>query len=202
MASRNNTAERIIQAAIELIARRGYHNTSIKDITDKLGLTKPAIYAHFGSKAEIARRIIELYELEHVDREIQIVENLEGNALDKLHRVLSFGSEFRTTNLDLYIAFLSLRNDLKNDPEFEVILTRVRVKHETYLENLLRLGIKQGVFKDTIDPQMITQFIVAVGRGMSEVWNERRNQLDGDQLNRAFRRVLFKGIETAPSDQG
>ncbi|MHA2248683.1 MAG: TetR/AcrR family transcriptional regulator [Candidatus Hodarchaeales archaeon] len=202
MASRNNTAEKIIQAAVELIARRGYHNTSIKDITDKLGLTKPAIYAHFRSKAEIARRIIELYELEHVDREIQIVENLEGTAVDKLHRVLSFGSEFRATNLDLYIAFLSLRHHCKNDPEFEVILTRVRVKHETFLENLLRLGIKQGVFKNSIDPQMIALFIGAVARGMSEEWMDRRNQLDGEQLNRAFRTVLFKGIEATPSDHG
>lgn len=43
----------ILDAALTLFARQGYTATSIRQITDAVGVTNPALYAHFDSKRAI-----------------------------------------------------------------------------------------------------------------------------------------------------
>ena len=48
------TVEKILDVAQQLFLEKGYDNTTIQDIVDKLGgLTKGAVYHHFKSKEEI-----------------------------------------------------------------------------------------------------------------------------------------------------
>lgn len=44
---------RILQAAIEAFANHGYSATSMRSIVEEVGCTKPALYYHFGSKADL-----------------------------------------------------------------------------------------------------------------------------------------------------
>jgi AcrR family transcriptional regulator len=48
-----STRERILDIALELFTERGYDKTSIRDIAERLGTTKAALYYHFKSKADI-----------------------------------------------------------------------------------------------------------------------------------------------------
>jgi AcrR family transcriptional regulator len=48
-----DTRRRILDAATELFNERGYAGTSIRDITERLGMTKGALYYHFASKDEL-----------------------------------------------------------------------------------------------------------------------------------------------------
>ena len=45
--------ERILEAAAELFAKRGYNGTSMTSIAEALGATKPFVYYHFKDKHEI-----------------------------------------------------------------------------------------------------------------------------------------------------
>ncbi|MEO9189891.1 MAG: TetR/AcrR family transcriptional regulator [Acetobacteraceae bacterium] len=49
--------ERTIDAAVELFYERGYENTSLDAVAERMGVTKPFIYAHFTSKAELLAEI-------------------------------------------------------------------------------------------------------------------------------------------------
>ena|ERR1700761_922496 len=51
--SGGSTRERILDIALELFIERGYDKTSIRDIAERLGTTKAALYYHFKSKADI-----------------------------------------------------------------------------------------------------------------------------------------------------
>ncbi len=48
-----STRERILDIALELFTTQGYDKTSLRQIAERLGFTKAAIYYHFSSKAEI-----------------------------------------------------------------------------------------------------------------------------------------------------
>lgn len=58
-ARRTDTRERILTVAATLFAEHGFAGTSIRDISDALGVTKAALYYHFGSKDEILRAIVD-----------------------------------------------------------------------------------------------------------------------------------------------
>jgi AcrR family transcriptional regulator len=63
-----STRERIQSIALELFAEQGYEKTSLREIAERLGVTKAALYYHFRSKEDIVRSFIEDYraELEQV----------------------------------------------------------------------------------------------------------------------------------------
>jgi AcrR family transcriptional regulator len=48
-----HTKEQIVNAVIQLLAKKGYGNSSISDISRETGLTKGALYHHFKNKEEI-----------------------------------------------------------------------------------------------------------------------------------------------------
>ena len=49
--------ERTISVAVELFYERGYENTSLDAVAERMTVTKPFIYAHFSSKAELLAEI-------------------------------------------------------------------------------------------------------------------------------------------------
>ena len=55
---RSGTRERIQEVARDLFAQQGVQRTSLQDIADKLGITKPALYYHFASREDLVRSIL------------------------------------------------------------------------------------------------------------------------------------------------
>ncbi len=53
MAREQGTRERILDVALELFTDEGYDRTSLREIAERLGVTKAALYYHFPSKADI-----------------------------------------------------------------------------------------------------------------------------------------------------
>ena len=53
-----DTRERILTVANELFTEQGYEGTSLREISDRLGITKAALYYHFRSKDEILTTLL------------------------------------------------------------------------------------------------------------------------------------------------
>ena len=60
-APRGDTRERIQSVALELFAEQGYEKTSLREIAERLDVTKAALYYHFKSKEDIVRSFTEDY---------------------------------------------------------------------------------------------------------------------------------------------
>jgi AcrR family transcriptional regulator len=55
---RSDTRRRIQEVARDLFLQQGVQRTSLQDIADKLGITKPALYYHFASREDLVRSIL------------------------------------------------------------------------------------------------------------------------------------------------
>ena len=55
----NDTRDRILEVALDLFIEQGYDKTSLREIAERVGVTKAALYYHFASKEEIFRTLIE-----------------------------------------------------------------------------------------------------------------------------------------------
>jgi AcrR family transcriptional regulator len=72
--SAGSTRERILDIALELFTDQGYDKTSLRDIAERLGTTKAALYYHFARKEDI---LLELHlRLHALGREA--LERLDG----------------------------------------------------------------------------------------------------------------------------
>src|SRR5258708_36294865 len=59
--SRSDTRARIQQVAVELFTEHGYEGTSLREIAERLDVTKAALYYHFKSKEDIVTSLVEDY---------------------------------------------------------------------------------------------------------------------------------------------
>jgi AcrR family transcriptional regulator len=55
----SDTRYRIQEVARELFTQKGVQRTSLQDIADRLGITKPALYYHFRSREDLVRSILQ-----------------------------------------------------------------------------------------------------------------------------------------------
>ena len=58
---RTDTRARVQKVALELFAEQGYEKTSLREIAERLGVTKAALYYHFKSKEDIVHSLTDDY---------------------------------------------------------------------------------------------------------------------------------------------
>ena len=53
--------DKALEQALHVFWRQGYEGTSINDLTQAIGITKPSLYAAFGNKEELFRKALDRY---------------------------------------------------------------------------------------------------------------------------------------------
>jgi AcrR family transcriptional regulator len=59
MRDQSDTRARIQQVALELFTEQGYEATSLREIAERLGVTKAALYYHFKTKEDIVSSLVQ-----------------------------------------------------------------------------------------------------------------------------------------------
>ena len=54
-----STAEKVLDAAEDLFAEKGYDATSLGDVADKVGIRSPSLYNHFRNKQALYIAVVE-----------------------------------------------------------------------------------------------------------------------------------------------
>jgi AcrR family transcriptional regulator len=67
-----DTRQRILAAALDLFGEQGYAGTSVRDISERLGVTKAALYYHFPSKEAILDALLDPF-LSELGRLVEFV---------------------------------------------------------------------------------------------------------------------------------
>jgi AcrR family transcriptional regulator len=54
-------AEKALDRAMQVFWRKGYLGTSLSDLTDAMGINRPSLYAAFGNKKSLFRKVLDRY---------------------------------------------------------------------------------------------------------------------------------------------
>ena len=190
-----NTEERILNQSIRLFLEKGYHGTSIDDITQAVGLTKGALYWHFKSKEDLLRRIIEEYERHFLDGMMQTVGEVKGGVHDKFKKYINFISKFAYFNRELCVSFETLAAELigahhRIEPEIK----RIYRNYHKFLSELIKEGKKKKIFKKELDKDLTALAIMAFHYGILVHWFMNWNEVDGVALTRTIKEIIFYGL--------
>ncbi len=108
---RSDTRQRIQEVARDLFLQQGVQRTSLQDIADKLGITKPALYYHFASREDLVRSIL----VPLIDDGERFVDDQEGrgdtDARELLEGYFDFHYRHRQ-DIVLVLAELAMLTDL------------------------------------------------------------------------------------------
>ena len=123
-----DTRARILAVAMELIAEKGFAATSTRELSERLGFTKAALYYHFHTKDDLL---------------VALVEPGIQQFRDVLDRAASDGDAGRRALLDGYLNVvidnLEVTRVLSRDPAISRIERLSRVTQPMYQELIERL---------------------------------------------------------------
>ncbi len=194
-AQAKDTANRIIRQAMRIFLEKGYHGTSIDDITQAAGLTKGALYWHFGSKEDLLKRIVEEYEKQFLDGLIHTVNRVQGGLQEKIGKYFRYNAAFSYHNRELCVSFTTLAAELVGahhgmEPEFR----RIYEKYQKFLSILISQGKQEKIFKKEIDEDLAALVIIAFHDGILLRWFMDMDKIDGKAYVNAFKKIMLQGL--------
>lgn len=85
-AAKPSSANRILETALDLFATRGYKGTSVREICEAAGITKPTLYYFYGSKEGVYRALV-LGTMEELRQQVAADLARPGHIIDRLKRL-------------------------------------------------------------------------------------------------------------------
>lgn len=189
--------ERTIQTAVELFYERGYENTTLEAVAERLGVTKPFIYAHFGSKAELLAEICGRGIRSSLDA-INHVQSLKKTPTQKLKLL---GQHFVTSVLhnQKHIAIFA-REEKNLASEDFVRISNMRRDFDGKLCRMLDGGIASGEFR-LADSRVAA---LAIGGLVSwvYVWYRQNGRLSLPELAEEMSELILSMVGASAADAG
>ncbi|MDP8243406.1 MAG: TetR/AcrR family transcriptional regulator [Candidatus Hinthialibacter antarcticus] len=141
-----NTRQLIAQAAIKLFSENGYAGTSIRDIVEAAGVTKPVLYYYFNSKEELYRSLFhDIYDawLPILRERINAPTDFHTRLRDLMDYYLDFGDESEICALRLiYTAAFGPKAQREL-----VDIVALEKKHLDLLKQFFQEGIHTGCIR-------------------------------------------------------
>ncbi len=188
--------DRILHVALRLFADRGYGPTSMREVAEGAGCTKPALYYHFGSKETLFRAVVE-----HC---------LDG-LLPLLAQVSAQGGTVRARLQALATAiFEALRQDphamrlmlvMQARPEQgqpDIDFARYHERNQALLRELFTEGIRTGEIRP--DVPLDDAALALIGTLHSRAFLALRGLPAGPDCPRRIVDLLFNGLSPAPTE--
>lgn len=158
------TKESLLNAALDMIAKRGYDHVSIQELCQTVGVSTGAFYHHFNGKADIIVAAYQRYD-EHFEAYVKnhlshlpVLDQIINSILFQVKYAECFGVD---TMRQFY------RSQLQDGREFFISSNR---KFPMILTEMISNAQNTGVLHDTFTAPQITRYLLRFSRGMIYDW--------------------------------
>ncbi|WP_296761738.1 TetR/AcrR family transcriptional regulator [Sediminimonas sp.] len=182
------TGPRVQRAALELFARHGYAAVSMRQIAAEVGVQAGALYNYTADKQSL------LFDLMrgHMDELLaaRAGQPQSGSPLQRLEAFTRFHIRFHLERPDaVFVSYMELRNLAPGN--FEVI-EGLRRAYEDQLEDILRDGVRTGVF-ELADSKIATLAVIAMLTGVT-TWYRSAGRLSAAQVEQIYWDMVRKAV--------
>lgn len=144
--------QRILQAAAHLFAHRGYGSTSVREVVERAGVTKPTLYYWFENKEALYVECVHW----KFDEIIPLIRNAvegEGTVQERLVRFIQHYVEKAMEDIDgVRLALTATNPSFEKRPEIDLLTFHSR--YFAPLAALIEEGVSCGTFRKDLDPKL------------------------------------------------
>lgn len=177
--------EQILDVALEVFGRAGFHGASMNDVADAAGVTKPVLYQHFDSKRELYRALLE----EVGSRLLSAIAKATADAPDgRSQTQRGFQAYFRWVAEDHDEFKLLYGGGTRRDEEFRKAIRHVTAEAAEAIAPLIAVDI------DPEHRRTIAHALVGLAEGASRRLVERGENFDPDEVARQVSDLAWAGL--------
>jgi len=190
---KHETHEKILDAAEELILKRGLNETSMNDIVAATGLSKGALYSHFDSKDELILAI-------HERKIDETIDQFTGSTLDAISTIeklshladlaLSLDAHpktFQASNFEFMAA-------VSRNPAARLSLNVRHSRLTGFIEAVIEEGQAKGEFRGDVDAGQVAAILFAAAEGLNYHWATTERPFDPVEVKSTLLNLLINGL--------
>ena len=131
--------QEIIETALELFSEKGYENTTIQDIAEKMNVAQGLCYRYFKSKQEIFAASSDFYAQKAVEQMMASIQK-EDSVIQKFNAIIK-------SLLTYAVKHSEFESTYKDEPEISAErVARMAVHISDIITPIVQQGKEQGVF--------------------------------------------------------
>jgi AcrR family transcriptional regulator len=154
----------IVDEALAVFSRTGFHSGSLREIAKRVGLTPAGLMHHFADKEELFAEV-----LRQRDAKVRAAagDPAEHTLIQQAERVVAYNQT--TRGLTSLYAIVSAEATDSEHPSHEQFADRYRSTAQR-AGDLLRAGQEAGEVRPDVDPELAARLISAVMDGIQLQW--------------------------------
>jgi AcrR family transcriptional regulator len=151
----------LLDVALRSFAERGFHRTSMEDVADAAGVTKPVLYQHFRSKRDLYLELLDDVGNRLMDAVAKAVAAADG---PRQQVEAGFNAYFRFVAVEEHAFRLLFGSGARRDDQFETAVRRV----EDSIADAVATFIEADV--DPEHRRLLAYGLVSLAEGTSRIW--------------------------------
>ncbi|MET9486759.1 TetR/AcrR family transcriptional regulator [Nocardia sp. NPDC006630] len=156
----------VLRQAMITFWRNGYETTSMGDLTAAMGIASPSIYACFGSKEQLFREAVELYD-SIVGVPARLSLDRTPVAREAVHSLLSASADFFADPATPPGCMIVMAARTAIGADVQIFLADLRRGIQAALETRLRRAVDEGELPGAAAVEAMAAFYTTVQQGMS-----------------------------------
>ncbi|MGK4580015.1 TetR/AcrR family transcriptional regulator [Kitasatospora sp. HPMI-4] len=189
---RTEAARRLLLAAVDSFARRGYHATTTRDIATAAGMSPAALYIHYSSKAALLSEISRTGHQATLD----LVERAAAGGGGPVEQMRNLAEEFTTWHARGHTVGRIVNHELHALPEEDfAVVAELRRRIEETVRRIIEAGVATGAFT-VPDVRTAARAVTSLGIDVSRWYSERSTETP-EELGRRYGILVLRMLGAA-----
>ena len=184
--------EQILDAALNVIVKNGYHQSRMDDIVSTSGLSKGAIYWYYKSKKEIYLDLVNHWVNRYSNSLMELPQEDTSSRKQLKNMFNTFFEQFEKDPV-VFKALLEFWSLAGRDDDFNKKLEKVTHNFIQYLETIIQKGVKSGELKN-VNPKITAMSIMVVIEGISWFTLFKKNGVSAREYTDTVSEFILSGL--------
>lgn len=158
----------IIEAAVKVFAKYGYHNSKISKIAETANVATGSVYVYYKNKEDILLKIFSDLWIKLYDELDMIVSNTSLSSIEKLDAMIDLIFDMFAEKPSLALVFVNEQNHLEQSNKKG--FTNYYEKFLDRGEEIIKKGINEGLISENIDLTIFRNFVFGAIRHLVHCW--------------------------------
>ena len=171
-----------LAVALRVFWEKGYEGTSLNDLTDAMGITRPSLYAAFGNKESLFRKALDLYEREKL---VYIGQALAKPTAREVAETMLRGTIDNVTSDAQPHGCMGVITSVAGGPEAQHVREEVVKRGERGKRALVERferAKEEGDLPANVDPEGLMRVLIAMLQGISVQANQGATREELERL--------------------